>query len=310
MSSSPAVVGRAAGPAPAGAAAAAAAAPGVTAKSVSATLADLRSAGRTAFIPYLCAGDPGTGADASPAKAAALDRSLEALVALDGAGASIVEFGVPYSDAGADGPVIASAATRAVELGVSFGDVLGVVARAAPRMTAPLLLFVYYNQLAARGGLEESCRRIAEAGARALLCPDVALEETGALRAAAEKAGLEFVLLTTPTTPIEREREIAAATRGFLYVVSVAGVTGTRDALAASLPARIQELKSITDVPLCVGFGVSTPDQAAQVARTGADGVIVGSALVRELAGNGVQAAGNLAKAMVDHIAQADAKMQ
>lgn len=233
---------------------------------------------------------------------------MDALLALDAAGSSVVEFGVPYSDAGADGPVIASAATRAVELGVSFSDVLDVVSRAAPRMTAPLLLFVYYNQLAARGGLDESCRRIAEAGARALLCPDVALEETAALRAAAEKAGLEFVLLTTPTTPIEREREIAAVTRGFLYVVSVAGVTGARSALAASLPARIQELKSITDTPLCVGFGVSTPEQAAQVAATGADGVIVGSALVKELAANGVQAAGAFAKAMVDSIAQQNAQ--
>jgi tryptophan synthase alpha subunit len=257
----------------AAAAAAAAAAPApatMAAGSVSGRMAELRAAGRTAFIPFLVACDP------TPA------ATVAALRALDAAGADVIELGVPYSDPLADGPTIQAAATRALAGGATLDAVLAVVAEAAPAISAPLVMFTYYNPIMARG-LPAFCAQAKAAGAAGLLVPDLPLEETPAIRAACVAAGLELVLLTTPTTAPARAAAIAAATQGFVYLVSVAGVTGARGGLEARVEGLIAALKAGTDKSVAVGFGVAEPAHAAQLKAWGADGVIVGSALVRAL---------------------------
>lgn len=220
-----------------------------------------------------------------------------ALRALDAAGADVIELGVPYSDPLADGPTIQGAHTRGLASGTTLGGVLDMVRRVSPDLRAALVMFTYYNPILRRGAAA-FCKEAAEAGVDAVLVPDIPLEETHGVRDVAGGAGLELVLLATPTTPPPRMAAIAAASQGFVYLVSVAGVTGARSSMEARVEGLIATLRAATDKPIAVGFGVAGPDTAAQVMAWGADGVIVGSALVKAL-GEAASPAEGL-KAMTD----------
>lgn len=234
---------------------------------------DLRQRGERALIPFLTAGDPD------------LETTAKALRVLDRSGADLIELGVPYSDPLADGPVIQAAATRALARGVTLEDVLAVAADAKTEITAPIILFTYYNPIYYRG-IEPFLDRIAGAGIRGLVVPDLPLEEAEGLLEPAAERGIEVTLLVAPTSPIERIEAIARQSRGFIYLVSVTGVTGTRTVMADRVGDLLQSIRSITDKPIGVGFGISGPEQALQVKQWGADAVIVGSAIVKRLAEN------------------------
>ena len=226
--------------------------------------------GKRAFIPFICAGDPD------------LESTKKALKILDDAGADVIELGVPYSDPLADGPVIQAAATRALENGATLNKVIDLVREMTPQIKAPIVMFTYYNPIYQRG-VDKFCADIAAAGAKGLLVPDIPLEETYDVSEIASKHGIELVLLSTPTTPVERAKKIAQATKGFVYLVSVTGVTGVQSNVATRVEQLVEELRSVTDKPIAVGFGVSEAKHAKQIVDWGADGVIVGSALVRAL---------------------------
>jgi tryptophan synthase alpha chain len=234
---------------------------------VAEVLAARRARGQAALIPYLTAGDP------SLALTPALVRA-----AVD-AGADLIELGVPFSDPMADGPVLQRSAARAIAGGTSLPRVLETVGEIRRDLATPIVLFGYYNPFF-RYGVEAIARDAAAVGIDGLLCIDLPPEEAGDLRAALETAGLDLIALLAPTTPAARVRQIARVASGFLYFVSVLGVTGARATLPEELPALVGAVREETDLPVGVGFGLQTPAQAAWVARF-ADAVIVGSALAR-----------------------------
>lgn len=221
---------------------------------------------RAALMPYLMAGYP-TLADSV--------RIGEACVS---AGADLLELGVPYSDPLADGPVIHEAGTRALAAGATLGGVLEVARSMAPNV--PVVLMCYANMVFAPG-VEPFVERLARTGASGLIVPDLPFEEAPAVLDACDAQGVALVPLVAPTTPPERLARIGGRARGFLYTVSVVGTTGERAALADSFADVVAHAKASTEVPVALGFGISTPEQASQAARAGADGVIVGTRLVR-----------------------------
>ena len=197
----------------------------------------------------------------------------------------MIELGVPYSDPLADGPVIQAAATRALENGATLDKVIAMAKKAIDNgkgVKAPIVMFTYFNPIYQRG-VETFVRQIADAGAKGLLIPDVPLEETYETSKICAKYGIDLVLLSTPTTPTERARQIAQNTKGFVYLVSVTGVTGMQTNVASRVEELVADLRTVTDEPVAVGFGVSSAEHAKQIVKWGADGVIVGSALVRAL---------------------------
>jgi len=224
-----------------------------------------RRSGRAALMPYLMGGHPDLG------------ESKACCVAAAEAGADLIELGVPFSDPLADGPVIHAAGTRALQAGVTPTQVLEVCEEVAHRL--PVVLMVYANLVLA-GGAEGYVRRAAAAGASGLIVPDLPHDEAAELRAACDSAGVALVPLVAPTTPPDRLERIGRDARGFVYVVSVAGTTGERSQLDAQLPAVVERTRRATDLPVAVGFGISTAEQAGSVAEL-ADGVIVGSRVVR-----------------------------
>ena len=225
--------------------------------------------GRAAFMPYLMGGFP------------TQERSKEVGFAYADGGADLVELGVPFSDPLADGPVVHAAATSALRAGATVGGVLEVCEDVAARV--PVVLMVYANLVLARGA-ETFAARAASAGASGLIVPDLPLEESDAVRDACDAAGLALVPLVAPTSPDERLAQIGARARGFLYTVSVAGTTGERTAGRDAFAPIVARARACTSVPVALGFGISTPDQAVDAAEAGADGVIVGSRLVRAVA--------------------------
>ncbi len=231
----------------------------------------LQAEGRCALMPFLMAGDPD------------LERTRATLLALQANGADLIELGIPYSDPLADGPVIQAAASRALGSATTPGAVLEMLAGLRGALTTPVILFTYSNPLLNRG-MEAFCQAAAAAGAAGLVVPDLPLEEAEKLSAIAAAAGLDLVLLVAPTTPAERMGRIAAASRGFTYLVSVTGVTGVRTNLESRVQGLVQQLKGMGPTPVAVGFGISGPEQARQVRDWGADGAIVGSALVKVMA--------------------------
>lgn len=238
--------------------------------SVSETFSRLREQGKTAFIPFITAGDPD------------LATTSKALKILDSCGSDVIELGVPYSDPLADGPVIHAAATRALKKGTTLKAVLAMLKEVIPELSCPIVLFTYYNPIL-KLGVRNFMTNIKQAGVHGLVVPDLPLEETTILRSEASMHSIELVLLTTPTTPTERMKEITKASAGFVYLVSAVGVTGTRSNVNLHVEHLLQEIKQVTDKPVAVGFGISTPEQAKQIAGWGADGVIIGSAIVRQL---------------------------
>jgi tryptophan synthase alpha chain len=224
---------------------------------------------RAALMPYLMAGFP------------TLEESVLIGEACVDAGADLLELGVPYSDPLADGPVIHAAATRALAAGASMSGVLEVARALAPRV--PVVLMCYANMVFAPGA-DAFVGRLARTGACGVIVPDLPLEESSEVREACDSRGLALVPLVAPTTAGERLAAIGASARGFLYTVSVVGTTGEREALQARFGDVVRRAKASTEVPVALGFGISTPTQARQAADAGADGVIVGTRLVRAAA--------------------------
>jgi tryptophan synthase alpha chain len=241
---------------------------------------------RAALMPYLMGGHPD------------LDASRACIDAAADAGADLLELGIPFSDPLADGPVIHAAGTRALEAGVKPADVLALCEHAAQRL--PVLLMVYANLVLAHGG-EAFVPRAAAAGASGLIVPDLPHGEAAAVREACDAAGIALIPLVAPTTTPERLKAIGADARGFVYAVSLTGTTGERGDLPPGLPELVDRVRGATDLPVAVGFGISTEEQARQVADV-ADGVIVGSRVVRaadERGAEGVrEVVGSLAAAL------------
>jgi tryptophan synthase alpha chain len=249
---------------------------GVRASGLAATFARCRAAGRAAFIPYVTAGDPD------------LATTGELVRALAAAGADIVELGVPFSDPIADGPVNQRAAMRALASRTTLDGILALVAGLrADGVAVPVVLFTYFNPLHVRG-VERFAASAAAAGVDGVLCVDLPPEEAGELGPALRAQGLDLVFLLAPTSTPARVARVAELASGFVYYVSRTGVTGERDALPADLARDVRRLRRRLGLPVAVGFGISTPEQVAAVGRL-ADGVVVGSALVRtvEAAGSG-----------------------
>jgi tryptophan synthase alpha chain len=240
--------------------------------------AALRERGRRALVCYVTAGHP------DPTRSVALLRGIEA------AGADVIELGVPFSDPMADGPIIQASSQQALEHGMSLARALDLIGEAG--LQTPVVLFTYLNPLIAAGpGVLD---RAASSGAHGVLVTDLPVGADPAREAWLGNGPLAFVRLVAPTTPLERMREIAAHGSGFVYLISRRGVTGVRTDVPAELPETIARLREATTLPVCVGFGISTPAQAKVVGRV-ADGIVVGSAIV--------QAAGSSVNAAVDLVA-------
>jgi len=243
---------------------------------IAAAFATARSAGRVALVPYVVAGYP----DAETSFAAAL-------ACIDN-GADLLEIGLPYSDPLADGATLQRASAAALAAGATFDLAIELVARVArARPDIPLIPMAYVNQIVGGGDGAATAQRLAEAGASGLVVPDLTPDEGGGFEAIAAQAGLALVYLVAPTTPSERRARIAARTRGFLYCVSLVGVTGARARLARGVGRLVRDVKAESRVPVAVGFGVSRPAQVRALADLGADGVIVASALVDALGPDG-----------------------
>ena len=222
---------------------------------------------RAALMPYYTLGYPTQRA------------SLEVVEVIAAAGADLIELGVPFSDPLADGPTIQRSTQVALENGITLKDCLGMVQTLRGRgVTQPLLLMGYYNPILAYGP-ERFAAEACQAGADGLIVPDLPLEEAAALEAACRQDGLALVYLVAPTTTDARLAQVSAHSSGFVYIVSLTGVTGARTSLSAGLPEFLERVRAVTDKPLAVGFGISTPEQAARVGAL-AEGVIVGSAVI------------------------------
>lgn len=221
---------------------------------------------RAALMPYLMGGFPD------------LETSRAIGEATAAAGADMLELGIPFSDPLADGPVIHDAATHALAGGASVASVLEVAAKLTPLL--PVIVMTYVNVLMAPG-VERFLERVARSGVSGLIVPDLPLEEADEIAGAAQAVGVALVPLVAPTTPDDRLARIGARAQGFVYVVSVTGTTGERAGTASSLEPLIARAHAHTTVPVALGFGISTPAQAVAAAQAGADGVIVGSRLVR-----------------------------
>jgi tryptophan synthase alpha chain len=221
---------------------------------------------RAALMPYVMGGYP------------SLEESLRIGQACVQAGADVIELGVPYSDPLADGPVIHAAGTQALAAGANMAGVLEVARALSGEI--PVVLMCYANMVLAPG-VEAFVERLAVTGACGLIVPDLPLEETAGALAACDAEGIALVPLVAPTTPPERLARIGAQARGFLYTVSVVGTTGERAALSERFAEVVAGARAATAVPVALGFGISTPEQARQAADAGADGVIVGTRLVR-----------------------------
>ncbi|MGH7639111.1 MAG: tryptophan synthase subunit alpha [Gemmatimonadaceae bacterium] len=239
---------------------------------------ELRESKRSALVVYVTAGHP------------TADASRKLLRALEEAGADVIEVGVPFSDPMADGPVIQASSQQALENGMTFDRVLQLVAGASVRV--PIVLFSYLNPVLAAG--PDALERAAAAGAHGLLITDLPVGSDPELEARIASGPLDFVRLVAPTTPTERMAHIGRNGSGFVYLISRLGVTGARTDLPPDLPDTIQRLRQSTTLPICAGFGISTPAQAVSVAGL-ADGVVVGSAVVKA-AGAGVSRAAALVR--------------
>jgi tryptophan synthase alpha chain len=233
----------------------------------------LKREGRRGFIPFVTAGDPD------------LATTRELIVEFGRCGASVVELGVPFSDPVADGPTIQRSSERALSRGVGVEDVLRVVAEAREKTEVPIVLFSYFNPLM-QFGVERLCTAARDAGADGLLVTDLIPEEGGAFAEAARRHGLELIFLAAPTTTDKRLRLIAERASGFIYAVSRAGVTGARTELSAEAKRLVGRVRAVTELPVVVGFGVSSAEQVAEVWEY-ADAAVIGSAIVSEIESRG-----------------------
>lgn len=230
----------------------------------------LRAAGRKAFMPFVTAGDPD------------LAFTADLLRLLVSRGSTLCEVGIPYSDPIADGPVIQASYTRALEQGLRVDEVFQMLRQVTPELAAPVITMVSYA-IVYRRGLERFVAEAIEAGLSGAIVPDLPVEEAAPLAAICRREDFSLVQLVTPTTPRDRAVRIAEQSTGFLYYVSVTGITGERAQLPAELVENVAWLRGRTSLPICIGFGVSRPEHVRMLAPV-ADGVIVGSAIVRRVA--------------------------
>lgn len=237
------------------------------------TFASLRRRGQTGLVTYVTAGDPD------------LSRTAEILLALDRAGADVIEVGVPFSDPLADGPVIQRATERALASGTTLEGVLDLLAGLRARLTCPLVVFSYANPIL-RAGLDAFLARASAAGVDGLLVLDLPPEESASVRPSVQAAGIDTIFLLSPTTTTERIRMAASLGSGFLYGISRLGVTGVRAEVADSAPALAARIRAETSLPLAMGFGFSRPEHVRAVGAY-ADAAVVGSALVQVIAEHG-----------------------
>ena len=222
---------------------------------------------RTALIPYITVGYP------------SIEATLKVVPLLAGSGCDIVELGIPFSDPLADGATIQKASFCALQNGVTPQLCLEVAKQLSQMVEIPLVFMTYFNPVFSYG-LEEFCSACAGSGVSGLIIPDLPPEEGSELQIISKRQNLDLIYLLAPTSTEERIRLVAQKSRGFIYLVSVTGVTGAREVLPADLEAFVARVRKVTTQPLCVGFGISTPEQAREVARV-ADGVIVGSRLIQ-----------------------------
>jgi tryptophan synthase alpha chain len=254
---------------------------------IASAFSGLKAKGRKAYVGYVMAGFPSEAA------------SLELGRALLKGGADLIEVGVPFSDPIADGAVIQKAADMALKAGGSLAAALRVLAQLRSETDKPLLVMTYLNPLLARG-LEAFAEEAKACGADGLIVPDITPEECGPLKAALGSQGLDLIFLAAPTSTPERLKKIAQAAGGFIYVVSVAGVTGERSVFDARLGATVAALRKASRLPLCIGFGVSSPETAREAAAM-ADGVVVASTVLKVLIdGGGLDAAAAKAGTLID----------
>lgn len=231
--------------------------------------AQLRRTGKKAFIAYLTAGFP------------SVDATVDCAVQLAGAGADIIELGVPFSDPMADGLTIQAASQRALENGITLDQIFEVVHRIRQKSEVPLALMTYYNPVF-HYGEERFVKQARAYGVDGLIIPDLPPEEAAGLCRAAQKVHMSVIFFLAPTTKPKRMPLICKASTGFIYYVSLTGVTGERQKLDEKLWTNLRQARKMTDQPVCIGFGISTPEQVRQAGRM-ADGVIVGSAIIKEM---------------------------
>ncbi len=248
-----------------------------------------------ALIIYLTAGDP------------SLETTKKLILVLEKAGADILEIGAPFSDPTADGPVIQEAAQRSLKTGTTLAGVMQLITELRKISQIPIVLFGYFNPIFAYG-TEKFARDAARAGVDGVLVVDLPPEEAPELKKHTDAAGIDFISLIAPTTGTRRAKKIAATATGFLYYISITGVTGTAAPKLGGIKADLKKIRKISSLPIAVGFGISSPEQARQIGRL-ADGIVAGSALVKLIAENGGKAellkivsdyAGRMKKAMKD----------
>jgi len=228
---------------------------------------------RAALIPFFVIGDPD------------FDTSFSIIKAAIDSGADILELGIPFSDPIADGPTIQKADIRAAASGMTINKALEFIQKVKDYKDIPIGLLMYYN-LIYRYGMDKFFSDFHNAGVNSVLVADLSIDDADETIGPAASAGLDTVFMVTPNTETERMKLIASKTTGFIYAVSVLGVTGSRDELSQQVEGLISRLKKITSVPVCVGFGISKPEHAAAVARAGANGVIIGSKIVKMIEEN------------------------
>jgi tryptophan synthase alpha chain len=231
--------------------------------------AQLKSEGKKAFLPFVTAGDP------------SLELTAQVLKILDQSGAAMAEVGIPYSDPIADGPVIQASYTRALDAGIKLKNIFATISEVSPTLSMPLVSMVSYS-IIKRIGAEKYIADAQQAGFAGAIVPDLLVEEADDLRALCRSQDFSLIHLVTPTTPRERMLRIAENSTGFLYFVSITGITGERNELPPDLLEKVSWLRSKTELPICIGFGISKVEHVKLLAPV-ADGLIVGSAIVRRL---------------------------
>ena len=242
------------------------------------TFDTLREQGKKALIAYVTAGDP------------SLDATEKIVLSLSGAGADVIELGIPYSDPLADGPVIQQASQRALQAGTTLEGILALVSRLRPQTKAPLVLMTYVNPIL-QYGVERFMSKAYAVGVNGLIIPDLPVEEWVLVEEAAREHRIALLPLVAPTSTGERIKKICALARGFVYCVSLTGVTGMRTGLSNNISEFLARVREATTLPIAVGFGISTPEQV-QTLKSRCDGVVVGSAIVSLLAKVGTGAEG------------------
>jgi len=242
-------------------------------KSYQQTFSELKNQKRAALIPFFVIGDPD------------FETSLAIVKAAVDAGADVLELGIPFSDPIADGPTIQKADIRAMRSGMNLPKAPEFIRKVKEHKDIPIGLLMYYN-LIQQYGIERFFKDFREAGVNSVLVADLSIDDADEVTQPARAAGLDTVFMVTPNTEPDRMKRIASKTTGFIYAVSLLGVTGSRQALSSAVEGLIRQIKGLTNVPVCVGFGVSTPEHAKSIADAGADGVIIGSRLVAMIESN------------------------